>query len=376
MTIWIAVLFLCLHIRMYGQEKKDSLTFRVMSYNVENLFDIRHDTLKNDYEFLPDALRHWNYTKYKKKLDDIARVIIAVGGWTPPALVALCEVENDSVMRDLTRYSALREAGYRYIMTQSADRRGIDVALLYQRSLFKPFSHQSLSAGKLRTESRSTRDILHVSGLLLNKDTLDVFVAHFPSRRGGAKESEPYRLHVAQRVKTTIDSLLSLRRHPQIILMGDFNDYPDNKSVKQVLKAQAPPLIPDSLHAHSLYHLLVRKTMTRKHFGSYKYQGEWGLLDHIIVSGNLLRKDASLYTDETKVDVFAPPFLLEEDKKYGGRQPLRTYRGMKYQAGYSDHLPVWAEFIIRLHEKKKDKSRLNPQTLTSFSKKQSTDFSN
>ena len=107
--------FLC------GQTKKDTLSFRVVSYNVENLFDYRHDTLKNDYEFLPDAVRHWNYTKYKMKLDNIARTITAAGGWTPPALVALCEVENDSVLRDLTRRSVLREAGYRYVTTNSPD---------------------------------------------------------------------------------------------------------------------------------------------------------------------------------------------------------------------------------------------------------------
>ena len=156
---------------MYGQEKKDTIIFRAMSYNVENLFDCRHDTLKNDYEFLPNATRHWNYPKYKKKLDNIARVIIAVGGWTPPALVALCEVENDSVLRDLTRYSALREADYRYVMTQSLDERGIDVALLYQRGLFKLLSYQCLSIPKPDKSSRPTRDILHVSGLLLNQDT-------------------------------------------------------------------------------------------------------------------------------------------------------------------------------------------------------------
>lgn len=129
---------------LYGQTKKDTLSFRVVSYNVENLFDCRHDTLKNDYEFLPDAMRHWNYTKYKKKLDAIARTITAVGGWTPPALVALCEVENDSVLRDLTRRSVLKEAGYRYVMTNSPDQRGIDVALLYQRDQFKLISHQGI----------------------------------------------------------------------------------------------------------------------------------------------------------------------------------------------------------------------------------------
>ena len=100
--IGVILFLLCPYISLYGQEGRDTLTFRIVSYNVENLFDFRHDTLKNDYEFLPDATRHWNYSKYRKKLDNIARVIIATGGWTPPALVALCEVENDSVMRDLT----------------------------------------------------------------------------------------------------------------------------------------------------------------------------------------------------------------------------------------------------------------------------------
>lgn len=342
LRIYLLLFPLCLQ----AQESKDTLTFRVMSYNVENLFDCRHDTLKNDHEFLPDAIRHWNYSKYKKKLDDISRVIIGAGGWAPPALVALCEVENDSVMRDLTRYSALREADYRYVMTQSPDERGIDVALLYRRNLFKLLSCRSLPVDAPRKNSHPTRDILHVSGLLLNRDTLDVFVAHFPSRSGGAKESEPYRLSAARKVKHAIDSLQSVRRHPQVVLMGDFNDYPGNKSVRQVLQADAPPSSPDSLSPRKLYHLLAGKAKARRHFGSYKYQGAWGLIDHIIVSGTLLQEHSSLHTGETQADVFRPPFLLTEDKKHGGKQPFRTYYGMKYQGGYSDHLPVWAEFRL------------------------------
>ena len=344
--IGVILFLLCPYISLYGQEGKDTLTFRIVSYNVENLFDSRHDTLKNDYEFLPDATRHWNYSKYRKKLDNIARVIIATGGWTPPALVALCEVENDSVMRDLTRYSALREADYRYVMTQSPDKRGIDVALLYQRNLFKLLSYQSFPVEKPRKNSRPTRDILHVSGLLLNRDTLDVLVAHFPSRSGGAKESEPYRRLAARKVKHAIDSLYTIRRHPQIVLLGDFNDYPENKSVKEVLEAAAPSTLQDSLRPQKLYHLLAGKAKTRKQFGSYKYQGEWGLLDHIIVSGTLLQEHTPLYTEEAKTDVFCLPFLLTRDKKYGGQQPFRTYYGMKYQGGYSDHLPVYAEFRL------------------------------
>lgn len=330
----------------YGQTGKDTLNFRIMEYNVENLFDCLHDTLKSDYEFLPDAVRHWNYGKYKRKLNDIARVITAVGGWTPPALVALCEVENDSVLFQLTRYSALREVGYRYVATHSSDERGIDVALLYQRNMFKLLSCQSLPVAKPKKENRPTRDILHASGLLLSHDTLDVFVAHFPSRSGGAKATEPYRFSAAQKIKDATDSLLRIRIHPQIIITGDFNDHPNDKSIREVLKAETPPREPDSLKAQTLYHLLARKSASDKQFGSYKYQGEWNLLDHIILSGSLLMPNAPMCTTEEKAGVFSAPFLLAEDQKYGGKQPFRTYYGMKYQAGYSDHLPVWAEFRL------------------------------
>ena len=128
--------------------------------------------------------------------------------------------------------------------------------------------------------------------------------------------------------------------------MGDFNDYPDNKSIRKILKARIPPTETDSLDSRTLYHLLARKGIDNKHFGSYKYQGEWGLLDHIILSGNLLMPGSPLYTAEEKAGVFRAPFLLTEDRKYGDEQPFRTYYGMKYQGGYSDHLPVWAEFRL------------------------------
>lgn len=326
-------------------QDKDTLTFRIVSYNVENLFDTRHDTLKNDYEFLPESVRHWNYSKYKKKLDDIGRTLIAVGGWSPPAIVALCEVENDSVLRDLTHYSVLREAGYRYIMTHSQDERGIDVAMLYQRGLFKLLSSQSITITPPRPSDRPTRDILHASGLLLNGDTLDILIAHFPSRSGGAKESEPYRLQVARRLKQAADSLIDLRRYPQLLIMGDFNDYPTNRSIKKIL--QAEPHVPNTPpRSNQLYHLLARKSKEQKNYGSYKYQGEWGLLDHLIVSGNLLEADAPLTTSEARADVARQPFLLVPDKKFGGVQPFRTYVGPRYKGGISDHLPVWAEFRL------------------------------
>lgn len=345
--IIMVCLFTCPYLSsVYGQEQKDTLAFRIMSYNVENLFDTRHDTLKKDYEFLPDATRHWNETKYWKKLDDIACVITAAGEWTPPALVALCEVENDSVLDDLTLRSSLRASNYRYVMTQSPDERGIDVAMLYQRGVFKLLSANSIPIVAPNKDCRPTRDILHVCGKMLNGDSLDVFVAHFPSRSGGAKQSEPYRLAAARCLKNAVDSLCNIRHLPQIIIMGDFNDYPNNASIKTVLAADIPPIQAEELQANALYHLLARKCTTDKQFGSYKYRGEWGLLDHIILSGNLLRPDAPLHADESKANVLQLPFLLNEDTKYGDKQPFRTYLGPRYQGGYSDHLPVWAELRI------------------------------
>jgi predicted extracellular nuclease len=320
---------------------QENITFRVVCWNVENLFDVRHDSLKQDREFLPTSPRRWNYGRYQKKLANVSRVIAALGEWQAPALVGLCEVENENVMRDLTRYSPLKTLDYRYVITNSPDIRGIDVALLYQRDRFKLISSQSLRVRPARKSNRPTRDILHVTGQLLNGDSLDVFVCHFPSRMGGVKKTEPYRLVVAQTLKNAVDSLFTVRLHPQIIIMGDMNDYPRNKSIKDILAATAPPPHPEP---NKLYHLLARKTKETKS-GSYKYQGVWGLFDHLIVSGSLLIPQSGFFTDESKANVAHLPFLLVKDEKNGGTQPFRTYNGMKYRGGFSDHLPVYVDFM-------------------------------
>lgn len=319
--------------------------FRIVCWNVENLFDIHHDTLKEDREFLPTSLRHWNYQRYQKKLADIACVIVATGGWTAPALIGLCEVENDQVLKDLTRFSPLKNLGYQYTMTHSPDIRGINVALLYQPGDFKLVSYQSIPVGMPPGQVRPTRDILHVCGVIPTKDSLDVFVCHFPSRAGGAKASEPYRLWVARKLRSLADSIFDTRTHPQVIIMGDFNDSPFDKAITDILEAVAPPTSHPS--PDRLYHLLARKAKSTEKSASYKYHGKWELLDHLIVSGTLLRPAGKFYTDERHAGVVRHPFLLEEDKVYGGVQPFRTYKGMKYQGGISDHLPVYVDFMMK-----------------------------
>lgn len=303
-------------------------SFRVMFYNVENLFDTKDDTLKNDNEFLPDAMRRWNYHRYKNKLNHIAKVIIASGNEYVPDLVGLCEVENDTCLRDLVKYSPLREADYRYVMTNSPDERGIDVALLYQRSTFKLIDKKSIHVPVEKLKRSPTREILHVAGKIISGDTLDILVCHFPSRSGGNKKTESYRLLASHILQNTIDSLKKVRTIPYLIVMGDFNDGPQSLSVSRLNKI-------------GLYNM-----MENKKEGTYRYRGHWEILDQILVSKNLLNNKGRIHTSEEKAKIIRYPYLLEEDDKYGGDKPYRTYNGIKYQGGYSDHLPVYVDILL------------------------------
>ena len=332
----VGCLFVALLIDAQTKEKQN---FKIMCYNVENFFDCVHDSTTNDTEFLPTGMRAWNYTKYQKKQANIAKVISAVGGWDAPALVGLCEVESDKCLRDLTRYSGLKNFRYRYLHHESPDPRGIDVALLYQPHLFKPIHDEAIQIHYPQSPQSRTRDILFASGIIPTGDTLHVFVCHFPSRLGGEMESEDKRIFVASVVRHKVDSLFSANLHSNIVIMGDFNDFPTNASLLNVLQAQ--PLT-DSIQARGLYNLMYKLHAAGK--GSNKHLGDWGALDQMIVSGNLLNATSSIYTAQSNAHFFDADFLLENDNTYLGKQPFRTYTGMKYTGGYSDHLPIYTDF--------------------------------
>ena len=295
----------------------------IVELNTENLFDTRHDTLKNDYEFLPDSPRHWTRTKYWQKLNRIGQTIIACGedssGWTLPDIVGLCEVENDSVLFDLTRRSLLRKARYEYVMTASNDARGIDVALLYS-----PFSFRLIKADTIRVipmkEMRPTRDILYVEGEIESGDTLHVFLLHAPSRMGGELYSRPFRKHVMEQLCNVIDSLRSQYVEPKLLVMGDFNDYADSPSLQLA-------------YEHGLINVSAEAHGRNGAKGTYRYHGEWGSLDQILVSENLRSWVIDCRINDAR-------FLLEEDTKYGGVKPRRNYNGMRFNNGFSDHLPL------------------------------------
>lgn len=304
------------------------LTF--VELNCENLFDTQHDSLKQDTEYLPDSPRRWTKKRYWKKIDNIARCIIACGRsggeWSLPDIAVLCEVENDSVMHDLTRRSLLREAGYDYVITDSPDTRGIDVAMIYN-----PMSFRLINSYPLRVEPlhgmRRTRDILYAYGELINGDTLHIFAMHSPSRYGGEAVTRSHRLHVAERLKASIDSLRLTANDAAIIVAGDMNDYSSSPSL--LFLTDECSLIDISKEAKGSHGAKA----------TYKYNGVWGSIDHILLAGRI--KDKVM-----ECRVCDEEFLLEKDGKYGGWQPLRTYYGYRYKGGFSDHLPLVARFLL------------------------------
>lgn len=292
--------------------------------NCENLFDCRHDSLKSDLEWMPEGKRFWTPWRYWRKLNHIAQEIVACGGETPPDLVTLCEVENDSVVYSLTRRTLLSRLGYDYVMTSSPDLRGIDVALLYHPYTFRVISHQALRVEPVKG-MRPTRDILYVKGCTVTADTLHVFVAHPPSRYGGERRTRPHRMAVARRLTAVTDSILRSDPKARIVVAGDFNAYTGETSINHIV-------------ASGLTDVSAEAKGKNGAKATYCYQGRWQSLDHVFVSQTLLPQWQSTI-------IFDAPFLLETDKKYGTPKPYRTFNGYRYQKdGYSDHLPLVVKF--------------------------------
>ncbi len=321
-------------------------TFRICELNAENLFDTAHDLGKEDREFLPEGNRRWTQNKLWKKLDNLSREIISLGPNRPADIIALTEVENDSVMTLLCRRALLRKAGYRYIITDSPDPRGIDVALMYQPATFKPLKTASIRIQHPKQPHFRTRDILHVAGRLQNGDTLHLFLCHLSSQRGG-RSSQRHRAIECQHLRRSVDTLLCDNPRAKIIIIGDFNDTPSSASLTQHLGAI--PLAGKAVKPRcaSLYNLLPAHAGANVVTGTYKYQGRWQMLDQCIVSGSLLDTAGRVYTSPTDLHIWAPPFLLEEDSDDLQQTPRRTYNGYRYNGGFSDHLPIFIDLTVR-----------------------------
>ncbi|MGM0498239.1 MAG: endonuclease, partial [Bacteroidota bacterium] len=316
-----------------GFNPEKDRTLRFMFYNVENLFDTIENPDANDEEFLPGGTRNWNGFRYYQKKNRIYKTIMAAGGWRPPELIGLCEIENETVLEDILWNTPFSKFEYKYIHKNSPDHRGIDVALLYDPERFFPVSEKYIRL-KLPDEYSSTREILYAKGHTKQNDTIHVFVNHWPSKYGGAAKSQPKRNIAAKTLKAVTDSILKSEKQAKLIITGDFNDGPTAESIQGYLKVKAPA---DSVINQNLYNL--SEHWLNEVYGTYKYQGQWSVIDQLIVSGSLLKNSKELKTTEEDAHIFAPSFLLEKDEKYIGKKPYRTYVGFKYNGGFSDHLP-------------------------------------
>lgn len=332
----ILLALMLLSFLIQAQDTTQIKGFRLMFYNVENYFDPFDDSLTLDNEFLPQGLRNWDYKRFVQKRNNIYKTIMALGTWEPPAIIGLCEIENRFVLNQLVYETPFAQFDYRIIHEESPDRRGIDVALLFNPKIFEVLDHKTIHIVFPFAKEITTRDILYVKGIV-HRDTLHLFVNHWPSRYGGELSSEPRRIYVAEQLSNFIDQILAENENASVLVMGDFNDFPYNKSIQEVLlskkNAEISPLVN-----------LMPQPNTK--LGTHKYQGDWGILDQIMVSRVLLVQDKSIFV-AGETQIFDTDFLLQDDAKFLGKMPFRTFSGMKYLGGFSDHLPIYIDFHLK-----------------------------
>lgn len=335
-TASVLALFISCGSSKVVQQPKEKLNLKAVSvgfYNLENLFDTI-DQSNIDEEFLPNGAMKWTSYKYKAKLKNMSTAISKLGLELTPggvSILGVSEIENRGVLEDLVKQPAIASRTYEIVHYDSPDRRGVDVGLLYNPRDFIVTNSKSY---RLRTEDPNflTRDQLMVSGYLLG-EKVHVIVNHWPSRTGGEVESEPKRLAAAALTKSIVDSLYKVDASAKIIVMGDLNDDPFNKSTAEVLGAKKNM---EEVASNGLYNTLWRTLESG--VGSLAYNGQWNLFDQIIISEPFLKAD-NTHLRFWKAEIFNRSFLIQQEGTYKG-SPLRTHAGGVWLNGYSDHFPT------------------------------------
>lgn len=325
-----------LNLTSCAQEKNDA--FYVASWNVENLYDTSDDPATEDEEFLPGSEKEWTEERFEKKLASIAKVINYMNNGEGPDILGLMEVENKYVLEQLvTKY--FNQNKYSILHYESKDGRGIDNALLFRSDLFR-LEESDVFEVKLPDGSK-TRDILYAA-LKSNNEEIHIFVNHWPSRSKGLEESEPKRIAAANELKLRTDALLAENSSAQIILMGDFNDETDNKSVSQILGAEYFICNHFSVK-QGLFNLA--SAFDKENMGTYMYKSNWNMLDQIIISNAFLNGTGLEYKCDS-FEIIKPEFMVTRSGDFKGAA-WPTYGGRRYLGGYSDHFPVGARFILK-----------------------------
>lgn len=320
----------------FAKAKKNKLKLALAFYNVENLFDTKDDPKRLDDDFTPQGKKQWTHLKYRKKIRKIAKVISKIGAdvtHSPPSLIGLAEVENATVLKDLTAEKKLQKHHYGYVHRESPDERGIDVALLYKKSDFTVIEVRAIA---VLLETRPgvrdyTRDILYVKGTLKSQE-VHLLINHWPSKRSGASETEHKRISAARRNREVIQSILDKNPEARIIVMGDFNDGPQDVSVR------------DHLVKTDFYNPMVY--LGTRYEGSLNHRWQWYMYDQIILSNSFMRLHNNPLTYSSS-GIFNKAFLANPKGKFK-TFPLRTYGGDTYLGGYSDHFPVYTILSMKV----------------------------
>ncbi|MGL4293144.1 MAG: endonuclease/exonuclease/phosphatase family protein [Bacteroidales bacterium] len=318
----------------FAQNKKVAV-YGVGFYNLENLFDTINNNGKYDLEFSPEGARRWNGQKYWSKQKNMAYTIAQMGKETLPnglAVLGVSEIENRSVLEDLVKTGELANRNLKIVHYDSPDKRGVDVGLLYDPKSFRVLASQSRRLYMPEKPDFLTRDQLVVTGLLAG-EKISFVVNHWPSRLGGESQSSPLREAAAALTKSIVDSLMQLDPKAGVIVMGDLNDDPINKSCKDVLRAKKKE---KEVAEGDMFNTMWQ--IYDKGIGTLAYKGQWNLFDQIIITPNLLGKERS-NLKFWKAEVFNKPFLMNEDGLYKG-YPKRTHAAGVFLNGYSDHFPT------------------------------------
>jgi len=305
-----------------------SQTFSIAFYNLENLFDPLENDKTLDKDFTPNGIYNWDDHKYQQKINNLSLIISKIGltrSETPPVLIGVCEVENESCLEDMIQSEPLKNFDYGFVFHKSPDHRGINVALLYQKRHFNFIENKAVSVNfKNQIESEGTRDILHVKGLLFGKH-IHLILNHWPSRSDGTQKTDHKRISASQEVQKIINEIKTSDPLAQIIIMGDFNDEPSSESLAPYLK-------------EGFTNPMLQFQKLKK--GSVKYKGKWIMFDQILFNNNL--KEAEWF-DYQSTQIYVEPSLIEKSGRHRG-SPKRTFVGSYYVGGYSDHFPVFIYF--------------------------------
>lgn len=324
-------------------KSQHSNELRIGFYNVENFFDPFIDSTREYNEFTEDGEQRWNYFRYKKKRSNIYKTILALGGGKSLSLMGLCEIENDFVLRDLVYNTPLKQFNYQYINYPSPDRRGIDVGIIYQPDELRLISSEPIPLKDPENPNFRSRDMLYASFLVQDRDTIHVYINHWPSRWGGEIATKPLRMMAAKRLRRHLDSIReNVNEQANFIIMGDFNDTPDEVSLTEGLRALPVEQVSEEA---DLINLFASET-DLGYSGTLKYQYNWQIFDMLIVSQSLYNAQKGVRYKSGSAQVFHAPFLFIEDERYMGDKLFRTYIGPKYQGGFSDHLPIYIDLLV------------------------------